>query len=232
MSLSPLPPSQPSLASPSSSSRKRSINELDDPSIPSPGHKRPLFDYASENQENRDPTLFDPSKEPLKSSGQSVPLLPHSSADKSVRTADLAIMSGSKESTPACEASAETRSTQQVTSVSPAKSLGDSTPAAKKRKLSPASQDTKQQEKEARERQRLEEKAKKEEEKRLKAEEKKRRDEEREEEKRIKEEEKKKREAEREEKKKAKDEERAAKEAAKEEEKRRKEEERLKKERV
>lgn len=122
--------------------------------------------------------------------------------------------------------------------------------ANKKRKLSPATKDAKQQEKETKERQRLEEKVKKdeekqmradekkkrdaerEEEKRLREEEKKKRDAEREEEKRLKEEEKKKREAEREEKRKAKEEEKATKEAAKEDEKRRKEEEKQKKERV
>ncbi|OKP00979.1 Chromatin assembly factor 1 subunit rlf2 [Penicillium subrubescens] len=140
-------------------------------------------------------------------------------------------MSGSKETTPCCVSSSD-EPLPPPTSSSPKKSESASTPAGKKRKLSPASQDAKQQEKEARERQKLEEKAKKEEEKRIKAEEKKKRDEEREEEKRLKEEEKKKREAEREEKRKAKDEEKAAKEAAKEEEKKRKEEEKLKKERA
>jgi flagellar biosynthesis GTPase FlhF len=141
-------------------------------------------------------------------------------------------MSTSKETTPGCVSSSEAKPLTHPPSVSPNKSESASTPAAKKRKLSPASQVAKQQEKEAREQQKLEEKAKKEEEKRIKAEEKKKRDEEREEEKRLKEEEKKKREAEREEKKKAKDGEKAAKEAAKEEEKRRKEEEKLKKDRV
>ena len=200
--------------------------------IPSSAHKRPSIDYGAENQQNQDPSLPTSSKEDATLPRQTTISFPPSSVQTIVKSEDLAMMPGSKESTPAYEASAETRPMQGSTSVSPTKSLIGSTPATKKRKLSPASQDAKQQEKEARERQRLEEKAKKEEEKRLKTEEKKKRDEEREEEKRLKEEEKKKREAEREEKKKAKDEERAAKEAAKEEEKRRKEEERLKKERV
>ncbi|PWY79574.1 hypothetical protein BO70DRAFT_50768 [Aspergillus heteromorphus CBS 117.55] len=131
-----------------------------------------------------------------------------------------------------------------------------SSPAAKKRKLSPASKEAKQQEKEAKqqekeakERQKLEEKAKKEEEKAKreeekakkeeekvkKEEEKKKREAEKEEERRAKEEEKKKRDAEKEEERKKKEEKRKAKEegkAAKEEEKRKKEEEKLKKERA
>ncbi|KAL2837997.1 chromatin assembly factor 1 subunit A-domain-containing protein [Aspergillus pseudodeflectus] len=97
-------------------------------------------------------------------------------------------------------------------------------PVSKKRKLSPAEREAKQQEKEvkqqekeAKEKQRLEEKAKKEEEKAKKEEEKKKRDAEKEEERKK-----------REEKKKAKDEEKAA----KDEEKRKKEEEKLKKERA
>ncbi|KAL3486275.1 chromatin assembly factor 1 subunit A-domain-containing protein [Aspergillus germanicus] len=97
-------------------------------------------------------------------------------------------------------------------------------PVLKKRKLSPAEREAKQQEKEAKqqekeakEKQRLEEKTKKEEEKAKKEEEKKKRDAEKEEERKK-----------REEKKKAKDEEKAA----KDEEKRKKEEEKLKKERA
>lgn len=200
--------------------------------IPSPAHKRLSIDHGAENQENQDPSLPTSSKEVSTLPRQTTISFPPSSVQTIVKPEGLAMISESNESTPAYEASAETRPMQGSTSVSPAKSLIGSTPATKKRKLSAASKDAKQQEKEGRERQRLEEKAKKEEEKRLKTEEKKKRDEEREEEKRLKEEEKKKREAEREEKRKAKDEERAAKEAAKEEEKRRKEEERLKKERV
>ncbi|PYI12168.1 hypothetical protein BO78DRAFT_69866 [Aspergillus sclerotiicarbonarius CBS 121057] len=115
-------------------------------------------------------------------------------------------------------------------------------PAAKKRKLSPASKEAKQQEKEAKqqekeakERQKLEEKAKKEEDKAKKEEEKRKREAEKEEEKRVKEEEKKRREAEKEEERKKKEEKRKAKEeekAAKEEEKRKKDEEKSKKERA
>ncbi|KAK2865210.1 hypothetical protein FQN49_003799 [Arthroderma sp. PD_2] len=104
---------------------------------------------------------------------------------------------------------------------------GKSTNPSKKRKLSPAS-------KEAKERQKAEEKAKKEEERKLKEEEKRvreeekrKRDEEKEEERKIKEKEKKKREEEREEKKRQREEEKQA----KEDEKRKKEEEKQKKER-
>ncbi|RAH73702.1 putative chromatin assembly factor 1 subunit A [Aspergillus aculeatinus CBS 121060] len=111
-------------------------------------------------------------------------------------------------------------------------------PAAKKRKLSPTSKETKQQEKEAKERQKQQEKARKVEEKEVKErqrieekakkdEEKRKREAEREEEKRAKEEERKKRDAEKEEKRKVKEEEKAA----KEEEKRKKEEEKSRKER-
>lgn len=232
MSLSPLPTHQYLSGSPSSSPRKRSIHEIEDPARSSPDHERPLIACGTENQENQDPALIVPSKGIIKPQEQPFPLPPAPSVEITVRTEDLAMMSGPNPTTSSCVASVEAKPVQQPLSFSPAKSDPASTPAAKKRKLSPASQDAKQQEKEARERQKLEEKAKKEEEKRLKAEEKKKRDEEREEEKRLKEEEKKKREAGREEKKKAKDEEKAAKEAAKEEEKKRKEEERLKKERV
>lgn len=200
----------------------------------SPGHKRPLIDYTTENQENRDPSLAIPilSKENTTPLERPATLPAPPSVEITVRASDLILMSGSKETTPGCVSSSEAKPPPQPTSSSPKKSESASTPASKKRKLSPASLDAKQQEKETRERQKLEEKAKKEEEKRVKAEEKKKRDEEREEEKRLKEEEKKKREAEREEKRKAKDEEKAAKEAAKEEEKKRREEEKLKKERV
>ncbi|PYI22968.1 hypothetical protein BO86DRAFT_440499 [Aspergillus japonicus CBS 114.51] len=118
-------------------------------------------------------------------------------------------------------------------------------PAAKKRKLSPTSKDTKQQEKEAKERQKQQEKARKVEEKEVKErqrieekarkdEEKRKREAEREEEKRAKDEERKKRDAEKEEERKRKEEKRKVKEeekAAKEEEKRKKEEEKSKKER-
>ncbi|OOQ85574.1 putative chromatin assembly factor 1 subunit A [Penicillium brasilianum] len=215
MSLSPLPQQPPFSVSPSSSPRKRSIHEI-----------------STENQENQDPSLMVPSKDISKPQEQPISLPPTPSVEITVRAEDLVMMSRSKETTPSCVPSVEAKPIQQPLSFSPAKSDSASTPAPKKRKLSPASQDAKQQEKEARERQKQDEKAKKEEERRLKAEEKKKRDEEREEEKKLKEEEKKKREAEREEKKKAKDEEKAAKEAAKEEEKKRKEEERLKKERA
>ncbi|KAK2756426.1 chromatin assembly factor-I (CAF-I) p90 subunit [Arachnomyces sp. PD_36] len=104
----------------------------------------------------------------------------------------------------------------------------------KKVKLSPASLEAKRIEKEIRDRQRAEEKARKEEEKRIREEEKKKRDEEREEERKKKEEEKKKRGEEREEERKKREEKKKAKEEerqAREEEKRKKEEEKSKKER-
>jgi chromatin assembly factor 1 subunit A len=105
----------------------------------------------------------------------------------------------------------------------------------KKVKLSPASLEAKRIEKEIRDRQRAEERAKKEEEKRVREEEKKRREEEREEEKKKKEEEKRKRDEEREEERKKREEKKKVKEEerlAREEEKRKKEDEKLKKERV
>lgn len=118
----------------------------------------------------------------------------------------------------------------------------DAAPPAKKRKLSPASREAreqekllKQQEKEAKERQKAEEKARRDEERRAKEQEKQRRDAEREEERRVKEDEKKKRDAEREEERKRREEKKRVKDeekAARDEEKRKKEEEKSKKERV
>ncbi|EPS34561.1 hypothetical protein PDE_09525 [Penicillium oxalicum 114-2] len=243
MSLSP-PPTQQSQPQqqqplPISSSlipRKRSLNDTHGSIESSPsGHKCVLVvSYDTENQENQDPAVTASTKETIHSREQE-PIwgdAPRIQVVVENSTTTTAIMSGPKESTPACIPSVENGNSRQLGSGSPAKTDQASAPASKKRKLSPSSLDAKQQEKEARERQKLEEKAKKDEEKRIKAEEKKKREEEREEERRLKEEERKKREAEREEKRKAKDEEKAAKEAAKEEEKKRKEEEKLKKERA
>ncbi|KAJ5378990.1 hypothetical protein N7509_012109 [Penicillium cosmopolitanum] len=236
MSLSPLPPSTSIPPSPSASVRKRSIHEVDDLAVPELGPKRPLTN--KENQENHDPRIVEsPEKgptSPKKPSGSQYPTpvveiptrsCPSKSAGSASPTACLTVE---------CT-TAQLNSAQSSTTAMP-------TPASKRRKLSPASQQAKQEEKDTKERQRLEEKQRKEDEKRAKAEEKKKRDAEREEEKRLREEEKKeekkKRDAkheeekkQREEKKRAKDEEKAAKDAAKDEEKRKKEEEKLKKER-
>ncbi|THC94349.1 hypothetical protein EYZ11_006188 [Aspergillus tanneri] len=116
--------------------------------------------------------------------------------------------------------------TQSTTDTS--KQSTTSTPAAKRRKLSPASKEARQQEKEERERQKLEERAKKEEEKRIKEEEKKKREVERDEERKRKEEKRKAKEEE----KAVKEEEKRKREAAKEEDRRKREKEKLKKERA
>ncbi|KAJ5649738.1 uncharacterized protein N7484_003461 [Penicillium longicatenatum] len=215
MSLSPLPP--PSFASPASSPRKRSIHEVDGATFPSVGPKRALTAFGENNQENHDPTSG-PHKDATQicdkdlSTSQSSPqvVIP-------IKTSDQSPVAPTIETTLV-----PSKPVDEPNQGSPVKS--DMT-VAKKRKLSPASKETK-------EKQRLEERAKKEEEKRVKEEEKKKREAEREEEKRLKEEEKRKREAEREEKKKAKEEEKAAKEVAKEDEKRRKVEAKLKKEKA
>lgn len=227
MSLSPLPTTQSIPTSPSLGPRKRSIHDVDGAAMPLPSPKRHLTDYLGENQENRDPTLPTPNKDTQSPSSK------HSvSVEFPVEHSDQNTVSEPVQSSTVEISSAPTHPGPQPTMESPAKPDESTAPAAKKRKLSLASQQAKQQEKEVKERQRVEEKLKKEEEK-------KKRDAAREEEKRLKEEEKRKREAEREEerkqreeKKKAKEEERAVKEAAKEEEKRRKEEEKMKKERV
>ncbi|KAJ5689342.1 hypothetical protein N7462_003734 [Penicillium macrosclerotiorum] len=222
MSVSPLVPAQPFASSPSSP-RKRSIHEVEDVNTSTPVPKRALTGYVGENQENHDPALSLPSasQQPSTPDKQSFAIPSPPTVEIPVRPIDQNTVI----SVPLVELNPSPME-------SPNKSETAITPASKKRKLSPAS-------KEAKEKQKLEEKAKKDEdrakkedEKRAKADEKKKRDAEREEEKRIKDEEKKKRETEREEKKKAKEEEKAAKEAAKEEEKRRKEEEKLKKERA
>lgn len=193
--------------------------------MPPPSPKRSLTNGPNENQENCDP---------------SVPTVNKDASPRSKQLVSVEVPS------PDCTWGSVSGNVQDsaidISTIPPhAQPLGAGptvnhdvagTPAAKKRKLSPASQQAKQQEKEAKEREKLHEKQRREEEKRLKEEEKKKREAAREEEKRLKEEERKKRDAEREEKRKAKEEEKAAKEAAKEEEKRRKEEEKLKKERV
>ncbi|KAJ5495235.1 hypothetical protein N7539_000351 [Penicillium diatomitis] len=239
MSLSPVPSdlsqqNQESLSvSPSSSPRKRSIHDLEGPIESSPVHKRALIvPYDSENQENRDPAGSVTAKEATQTQKAASPWGAPPSVEILVGSGPTAAIPGSTGSLLVCTSSSGDMTSQRAGSGSPVKMDSSSARASKKRKLSPVSQDLKQQDKEARERQKQEEKAKREEDKRLRAEEKKKREEEREEERRLKEEDKKKREAEREEKRKAKDEERAAKEAAKEEERKRKEEEKLKKERA
>lgn len=209
-------------ASPSPGPLKRSIHEVDDADVQSLGPKRPLTDFAGENQENKDPRTTQMSKSDSPSPQRTSTLAPPS--------VEVSINDGVKNSSTDSEPHAHRQSITSQDQASPAKSDMAATPTSKKRKLSVGGKDIKQQEKDVKERQRLEEKQKKEEEKRLRAEEKKQREAKREEEKKMKEEERKKREAEREEKRKAKEDEKAAKEAAKEEEKRRKEEEKLKKE--
>ncbi|KAK5789460.1 hypothetical protein VI817_008584 [Penicillium citrinum] len=216
------------------------------PDVPTAGPKRPLTDQTIENQENQDPTIPEHTKD------TSTPVARSSSLQYPSLAVEIPIKSHSPKSTGSGSTAAittESTSAQSSNATMPTKPETNGTPASKKRKLSPASQKAKDEERDAKERQRLEERQRKEDEKRLRAEEKKKRDAEREEEKRLKEEEKKKREAEREEekkkreaereeekkqreeKKRVKDEEKAAKDAAREEEKRKKEEEKLKKER-
>ncbi|KAB8265529.1 chromatin assembly factor 1 subunit A-domain-containing protein [Aspergillus pseudonomiae] len=235
--LSPLPQTQSQSQQPSSTatstasysaspttSRKRSVQEIDAHATVDPSDKTKSPTYTDkENQENADPSL--------QSSTRVSPVLEMSHV--------LIVGGGAKpnDEVPARNTKEATlgKSVPSPGSTHLSTDAGADTPAAKKRKLSPASKEAKQQEKEAKqleketkERQRLEEKAKKEEEKRVKEEEKKKRDAEREEERKRKEEKKKAKEEE----KAAKEEERKKKEAAKEEEKRAKEEEKKKKERA
>ncbi|CAG8315767.1 unnamed protein product [Penicillium nalgiovense] len=233
-SLSPMQ-SAPSLpASPSSGPRKRSIHEVDDAHLPSPNGKRPLTEFAGENQENRDPSLpsqpDDTTSPPVETKNNLPP--PPSVEIVMRRTPRKQNEAGTGGST-----SPDTNTTSNP---------GPDAPASKKRKVVSAGTDSKQKEKEAKERQKVEEKAKREEEKakkeeekakreeerRIKAEEKKKRDAERDEEKRHREEERRKKEAQREEERKQRDEKKKAKEdekAAREEEKRKKDEEKEKK---
>lgn len=224
-SLSPLLQPQSFPTSPSAGSRKRSIHEVDDAVFAGPDTKRPLVSYDGENQENCDPSqamqvdnMTSSPSQPSK--GQSSPAKGQSSPGSRVEVVvkarkDVGDFVTAPSSTPlAGEAATMSNPVDAKTD------LGHAA-ASKKRKLSPARKEARQQEKEAKDRQKMDEKAKKEEEK-------KKREAEREEEKRVKEGEKKKREAEREEKKRVKEEEKAA----KEEEKRIKEEEKEKKARV
>ncbi|EAW14734.1 putative chromatin assembly factor 1 subunit A [Aspergillus clavatus NRRL 1] len=240
--LSPLPP-QTYAASPTGS-RKRSVQEIDT-STGSPESRKSLKIGDHENQENRDPSISHSptpsiatktSNTHTDSSSLSGPHLastpgsPHAGATNTQNTAQQSTPVGSVSVTiPVSRTMMDSYSSN--TQPSTPNTNDASTPPVKKRKLSPASKEAKQQEKaakqqekeakqqekEAKERQRLEEKAKKEEEKRIKEEEKKKREAEREEERKR-----------RDEKKKLKEEEKAA----KDEEKRKKEEEKLKKERA
>ncbi|KAJ5109375.1 hypothetical protein N7456_006050 [Penicillium angulare] len=222
MSLSPLPPTPSFPSSPSSSTRKRSIHEVDDAALPSVGPKRALTAFTGENQENRDPaSQINKETTPLQDTQDTQPASGNLNPQVVIPFKDIG---------PVLAPTPGDSTVNNTGGETPQGSPVKVDMAAKKRKLSPNSKDAKQQEKELKERQRLEEKAKKDEEKRLKDEEKKKRDAEREEEKRLKEEEKKKREAEREEKKKAKEEEKKAKEKAKEEERKAKEDEKAAKE--
>ncbi|KAJ5518153.1 Chromatin assembly factor 1 subunit A [Penicillium expansum] len=190
-------------APPSSGPRKRSIHEVDDTSLPSPNAKRPLTEFAGENQENRDP---------------SIPSQPDDTTPPPVEIKRTNTASNPEPDAPASKkrkvVSAGTDSKQQE------KEAKERQKAEEKAK------------KEEERLKKEEEKAKKEEEKRLKAEEKKKRDAERDEEKRHREEEKRKKDAQREEERKQRDEKKKAKEdekAAREEEKRKKDEEKEKK---
>ncbi|KAJ5512453.1 Chromatin assembly factor 1 subunit A [Penicillium fimorum] len=220
-------------APPSSGPRKRSIQEVDDASIPSPNAKRALTEFAGENQENHDPSIA-----PSQTDGITSPPVEIKRTLPPPPSVEIVMRKTRKQN-------------EHVGELTPpgtnaASNLEPDTPPSKKRKVVSAGTDSKQQEKEAKERQKAEEKAKREEEKvkkeeekakreeerRLKAEEKKKRDAERDEEKRHKEEEKRKKDAQREEERKQRDEKKKAKEdekAAKEEEKRKKDEEKEKK---
>ncbi|KAJ5602828.1 hypothetical protein N7537_005784 [Penicillium hordei] len=221
-------------ASPSSGSRKRSIHEVDDAKPPSPNAKRPLTEFAGENQENRDPSL---SSQPDNTTSPPVEIKRNLPPPPSV---EIVMRRTPRKQNEAVAWGLTSPGTNAASNPEP------DTPASKKRKVVSAGTDPKQQEKEAKERQKAEERAKKEEEKlkkeeekarreeekRLKAEEKKKRDAERDEEKRHREEEKRKKDAQREEERKQRDEKKKAKEdekAAREEEKRKKDEEKEKK---
>ncbi|KAJ5853741.1 hypothetical protein N7534_006284 [Penicillium rubens] len=232
--LSPMQ-SAPSLpASPSSGARKRSIHEIDDSHLPSPNGKRPLTEFAGENQENRDPSLpsqpDDTTSPPVETKNNFPP-------PPSVEIVMRRTPRKQKENDDGASTSPGANATSN---------RDPDAPAPKKRKVVSAGTDSKQKEKEAKERQKAEEKAKREEEKakkeeekakreeerRIKAEDKKKRDAERDEEKRHREEERRKKEAQREEERKQRDEKKKAKEdekAAREEEKRKRDEEKEKK---
>ncbi|CAI7605385.1 unnamed protein product [Penicillium glandicola] len=233
-SLSPMQSAPSFPASPSSGPRKRSIHEVDDAHISSPNAKRPLTEFAGENQENHDPSL---SSQPDDTTSPPIEVKRNLPPPPSV---EIVMRRTSRKQNEDSTGGLTSPGTNTASNPEP------DAPASKKRKVVSAGTDSKQQEKEAKERQKAEEKAKKEEEKvkkeeekakkeeerRLKAEEKKKRDAERDEEKRHREEEKRKKDAQREEERKQRDEKKKAKEdekAAKEEEKRKKDEEKEKK---
>ncbi|KAL5355392.1 chromatin assembly factor 1 subunit A-domain-containing protein [Aspergillus floccosus] len=220
LSLPPQPyPPSPHAQPPES--RKRSIHDLADASH-SQEDSRTSTHYTAEteNQENTAPALTDSDAHAQEL--QSAPVMSKPTNPTTETHTD----------TPMADTASKDTTTTLAESTLNTVPDGAAGPAAKKRKLSPASREAKQQEKEAKEKARQEERVKKEEERRAREEEKRKKEAEREEEK-------KKREAEREEKRKAREEEKAAKEeekrkkeAAKEEERRKKEEDRLKKERA
>ncbi|PKY03921.1 hypothetical protein P168DRAFT_327940 [Aspergillus campestris IBT 28561] len=228
-----LPPqTHPYPTSPSTGGRKRPIEDTHDiPTRPAKNHPEDPKTTALDDKENTTTTSssFSPSPSKQRTAESPAPAQPDA-ADSS--TGPTSLSESTMNTVP-----------DSSSNMNPPSEGSATTPAAKKRKLSPAS---KQQEKEAKERQRLEEKAKREEEKvkkeeerKAKEEEKKKRDAEREEERkkkderrRVKEEERVAREEEKRKKEAAKEEEKRKKEAAKEEEKRKKEEEKLKKERA
>lgn len=236
-SLSPMQSAQSFPASPSSGPRKRSIHEVDDANLPSPNAKRPLTEFAGENQENQDPSL------PSQPNDTTSPPVEINRTLPPPPSVEIVMRRTPRKQNEAVSGGLTSPGTNNASNAEP------DTPASKKRKVVSAGTDPKQQEKEAKERLKAEEKAKRDEEKakkeeekskreeerRLKAEEKKKRDAERDEEKRHREEEKRKKDAQREEERKQRDEKKKAKEdekAAREDEKRKRDEEKEKKTRV
>ncbi|KAL4942889.1 chromatin assembly factor 1 subunit A-domain-containing protein [Aspergillus oleicola] len=209
-SLPPFPPTQSHPAPQPSPGQKRSAHELDTPTTPTSSRQNESIPATNpspmtvDDKENHSASLG------LKSNDYTVTMNPAPPAPThtSNGTESLVIANGNMEQVQ-----------PQAGNVA-----ASTPPASKKRKLTPAEKEAKQQEKEAKQqekeakdRQKGEEKARKDEEKARKEEEKRKKEAEKEEERKK-----------REEKKKAKDEEKAA----KEEEKRKKDEEKLKKERA
>ncbi|RJE18942.1 hypothetical protein PHISCL_08711 [Aspergillus sclerotialis] len=224
-------------------SRKRSINNIDDPTPP---YDTQIPSNRS-NEDNPENDHTSPTEAPIPVPAPSTEILPGNPGDTVEPKSNI------EECAIRVEIPAQRTHVETPLNAIPnpntnldnshSATVTAAGPAAKRRKLSPASREAKEQERLAkqleRERLKAEEKAKKEAERRAKEEEKKRKDAEKEEEKKRREaereEERKKKDAEREEerkrreeKKRLKDEERAA----KEDEKRKKEEEKLKKERA
>lgn len=238
-----LPAHQQSSPTTPPESRKRSIHNTDDPTLPS-DTQIPSNRSSEDHPEN---DHLSPTDAPISAPAPSTEVLPENPGDTVEPKSDIG------ECAIRVEIPAQRTHVEAPLNAipNPNTNVDDSCsatvtaagPAAKRRKLSPASREAKEQERLAkqveRERLKAEEKAKKEAERRAKEEEKKRKDTEKEEEKKRKEaereEERKKKDAEREEERKRREEKKRLKDeekAAKEDEKRKKEEEKLKKERV